>query len=94
MNCIKEDTEESDEALRAVQTDRSTCVLGSDSEQLFLRSKQDSSEVLNSGLLNDTINSFGTDKKCVLSREEIKHGNRRRVTPSIHHNKLNTRVNL
>lgn len=71
MKRIKEDTEESDEALRAVLMDRSTCVLGSGSEQLFLRSKQDSSEVLSSGLSYDTVNSFGTDKKvCPFTRRD------------------------
>lgn len=58
--------------MRAVLMDRSTCVLGSGLEQLFLCSKQDSSGVLSSGLSYDTINSFGTDKKCVLSHAEIK----------------------
>lgn len=72
MKRMKEDTEESDEAPRAVLTDRSTCVLGSGSEQLFLHSKQDSGEVLSSGLSYDTVNSFGTDKKHVLSHVEIR----------------------
>lgn len=73
MNRMKEDTEESDEALRAALTDRSTCVPGSGSEQLLLRSKQDSSGVLTSGLSSDTMDSSGPDKiKRVLSHDGIK----------------------
>lgn len=72
MKRLKEDAEESDEAQRAALMDRSTCVPGSGSEQLFVRSKRDSSGVLSSGFSYDTINSFGNDKKHVLSHVEIK----------------------
>lgn len=71
MRRVKEDAEETDEAPRAVLMDRSTCVPGSGSEQLFLRSKRDSSGVLSSGLSHDTADSFGADKKtCAFTRRD------------------------